>query len=32
MKHPFTDVMLEILRRRFGALADELFEKSPLLQ
>lgn len=32
MKHPFTDVMLSILRRRFGALADELFEKSPFLQ
>lgn len=32
MKHAFTAAMLEILRRRFGGLTDDLFEKSPLLQ
>jgi len=32
MKHAFTEVILQILRRRFGDIADELFEKSALLQ
>ena len=33
MKHPFTQVILEILQRRFGdAAAEDLFQKSPLLQ
>ena len=32
MKHAFTGVILKILRRRLGDVADELFEKSPLLQ
>ena len=32
MTHPFTEVILGILRRRFGDAADDLFEKSPLIQ
>lgn len=32
MKHPFTEVILGILRRRFGDAAEDLFEKSSLLQ
>lgn len=32
MKHPFTDTILGILRRRFGDDADDIFQKSPLLQ
>ncbi len=32
MRHSFTDVLVGILRRQFGDLADELFEKSTLLQ
>jgi hypothetical protein len=32
MRHSFTDVLLGILRRQFGDVADELFEKSTLLQ
>jgi hypothetical protein len=32
MKHPFTGVILGIMRRRFGDDSDELFTKSSLLQ
>ena len=32
MKHPFTDKILEVLARHFGALAPDVFENSPLLQ
>ena len=32
MKHPFTDVILSILWQRFGDDADDIFQKSPLLQ
>lgn len=32
MKHPFTDTMLDILRRRFGDAAEDLLQKSSLLQ
>ena len=32
MKHPFTQVILEILQRRFGDAAEDLFQKSQLLQ
>lgn len=32
MKHAFTDTILDILRGRFGDAAEDVFEKSPLLQ
>jgi hypothetical protein len=32
MKHPFTDTILAILRRRFGDAAEDLLQKSSLLQ
>jgi hypothetical protein len=32
MKHPFTDTILDVLRRHFGDAAADLLEKSPLLQ
>jgi hypothetical protein len=32
MKHPFTETLLAVLRRRFGDAAEDLLEKSPLLQ
>jgi hypothetical protein len=32
MKHPFTDTILAVLRRHFGDTAEDLLEKSPLLQ
>lgn len=32
MNHPFTEVILEILRRRFGDEAEDIFDKSLLLQ
>lgn len=32
MKHPFTDTIVGVLRRRFGEAAEDLLEKSPLLQ
>ena len=32
MKHAFTNTILDILRGRFGDAAEDVFEKSPLLQ
>ncbi|MBU1122141.1 MAG: restriction endonuclease [Candidatus Omnitrophica bacterium] len=32
MEHDFTPLILDILRRHFGNLAQDMFEKSPLLQ
>lgn len=32
MKHPFTDIILSILEARFGDIAEDLLEKSSLLQ
>lgn len=32
MKHPFTDTILELLRNRYGDIAEDLLDKSPLLQ
>lgn len=32
MRHPFTDTILDILRGHFGEVAEDLLDKSPLLQ
>jgi len=32
MKHPFTETILAVLRRHFGDAAEDLLDKSPLLQ